>query len=58
MIHQVQEKRRRIDQAVDPIKHAAVAGNRGPHVLDPDVPLDHTNRQVAQLPTDADDQTG
>src|SRR5687767_14112215 len=52
----VEEKRRGINQAVDAIQDAAVAGNRGSHVLDAQVALDEADGQVAQLSTDAHDQ--
>src|SRR5580704_3448833 len=36
------------EQPVDPVEDAAVAGQQPPHVLEPQVPLDHGLAQVAQ----------
>src|SRR3954471_93784 len=58
VVGHVHEKRGDVDQAVDPIEDAAVAGNRDTHVLDPEVALDHANGEITQLAADADDQAG
>ena len=51
-------KRRDINQTVDPIENSAVAGNGRAHVFGADVAFDHANGEIAELPADADDQAG
>ena len=54
----VEEQGGHVDQAVDAVENTAVAGDHRAHVLDPQVALDDADDEVAQLPTDADDQAG
>src|SRR5262249_3416715 len=55
-VHQVQKKRRRVDEAVHTIEDPAVTGNDRTHVFETQVAFDDTDGQVAQLATDADDE--
>ena len=54
----MEEERRDVDQAVDAIEHAAVSFDERAHVLDADVALDDADREIAELPADADDESG
>src|SRR5712692_3679510 len=54
--YDVQEQRCDVDQTVNTVQDPTMAGNGGAHVFDADIPLNHTDGQVSQLPTDADDQ--
>src|SRR5580765_4498827 len=55
--HHVEEERADEDQAVDAIQQPAMARNQRAHVLYADVPLDHADREISELPADADDNT-
>src|SRR6266536_1818402 len=52
----VEAQRRGVKQAVDAVEHAAVTSDERTHVLYPDVPLYDTDRQIAEVPADADNQ--
>src|SRR5262245_49993446 len=57
-INHVHEQWRRVNQAVNSIQDPAMPGNGDPHVFDTDIPFDHADGQVTQLPSDADDKAG
>ncbi len=37
--------------------YAAVTGDQRTHIFHPEVALDHTDGEIAQLPADADDES-
>ena len=50
----MEEQRRGVKKAVDAVEHAAVTADERAHVLYPDVALDDTDRQIAEVPADPD----
>src|SRR3954471_4418825 len=56
--HHMKEQRPREDQTVDAIEQPAMTGNERSHVLQPDIPFDHADREISQLSTNADNQSG
>src|SRR4030095_16426131 len=54
----VQEQRRGVNQTVDPIEDAAVAGNRRGHIFGADVAFNHADGKIAELPADSNNQSG
>ena len=56
--HEMKEQRRGVDQAVDAIEQATVAGNQATRVLDADVAFECREGDIADEPAEADQQTG
>src|SRR2546423_15118806 len=58
IIGHVQKERRDVNQTVDSVEDAAVAGDERAHVLGADVTLDHADGKIAELASNANDETG
>src|SRR3546814_10986009 len=52
----MEEQGRGEGQAVDAVEHAAMAGQEGARVLDPEIALKRRDREVAEKPGITDDQ--
>src|SRR5436305_13679926 len=54
----MEKERGHVDQAIDPVEDAAVAGDERAHVLGANVTLNHTDGKIAELAADANDESG
>ena len=53
----MEEERCHEDQTIRTIEDASVAGDDGAHIFDAQIPLDKADCEVAELPSDADNQS-